>query len=142
MSRLLRIPNPKRTGMWEVAEPEELGSVIRPIIKMMRCTRDKQSLAYLRTIGRSHLSYDYTGSVLLAAIGVAPVKSYVSVHLCDDGLVLVDFLIRATDGMSYSRGECISESLERCPPPERIEELCREILQHNPRVREDEWIED
>lgn len=141
MSRLLRIPNPRRTGYWEVVEPEELGSVISPIIKMIKCARDKQSLAYLRTIGKSHLSYDYTQSVLLAAIGVAPVRPYVSVNLCDDGLVLVDFLIWATDGMSYSRGECISESLERCPPPERIEELCREILKKNPRVREDQWIE-
>lgn len=139
MSRSLRIPNCKRTGMWNVTEPEDLGSVIYPIHRMMKCARDRQSLIYLKSIGGSHLSYDYSNSELLRAIGVEPVQSFVSVILCDDGLVLVDFLLTATDGMNYSRGECLTECLRRFPPPERIEAMCLELLQKNPRVREEEW---
>lgn len=82
---------------------------------------------------------DFSQSEFLCLLGIKVIRPYVFISLCEDGLVIIEYMILGDDGSFYSRHEALSH-VPWIPTPEQIKEECRKIRERVPWTSyNDQW---
>lgn len=110
-----------RGRTWHVDRKAEIDRVFGVLRQFVYGKCGNRSVSWYRGTSLSHLEFDYSESVLLRRMGVRPVRNWVYVGVCLDGILIVDMMVECEDGMSYSRGECRAVDLGTIPSEEEIE---------------------
>lgn len=114
----------------EAAEAVEVieGLQARPDV----AEKTKQWLAQSVGKAREHLSStDFSGSKFLSLLGVEPVGPLVVVSLCDDGVIMIEYLVRCSDGSNFSRHEAL-DLIPELPLPDELARRCAELRRDKP----------
>lgn len=132
--RALRLKNRMYAGRtWVLKEPWKVAELFEELRGAAIRRRDRTSISWYKGKAISHLRCDYSRSALLARLGLHAVGQTVVITACTDLVLMVELLVQASDGSTFSKNECRAVKLGSFPTPDEIARHCAEIRKSKPR---------